>query len=140
MAVPILLAACAAPTQTPVAGEAYVRLAAVPGRPAAAYFTVRGGATDVTLTGVAASGVARAELHGSRMTANGMATMDSLGGVPIPAKRTVTFAPGGRHVMLFGVPATVVAGATLPLTLRLSDGKAVHVDARVIAAGDPAPA
>lgn len=140
MSVPILLAACSAPPQAPVAGDAYVRLAAVPGRPAAAYFTLHGGATDLVLNGVAVPGVARAELHGSRMTGNGMATMDSLATVPIPAKADVAFAPGGRHVMLFGVPAAITPGATVPLTLRLSDGSALRVDARVIAAGDPAPA
>lgn len=134
------IAACSAQPRTPVAGDAYVRLAAVPGRPAAGYFVVHGGASDATLVQVAAAGVPRAELHGSRMTANGMTAMESLAGVPVPAGATVAFAPGGRHVMLFGVPASVASGATLPLTLRFGDGTAVRVDARVIAAGDAAPA
>ncbi|MDR6787018.1 copper(I)-binding protein [Sphingomonas sp. BE138] len=135
----LLVAACSAQPPTPVAGEAYVRLAAVPGRPAGGYFVIRGGAKDATLIGVEAAGVARAELHGSRMTSNGMVTMESLRTVPVPARATVSFAPGGRHVMLFGMPATATPGATLPLTLRFADGQTTRADARVIAAGDVAP-
>ncbi len=135
----LLIAACSAQPKTPVAGDAYVRLAAVPGRPAAAYFMLKGGVEDATLVRVEARGVRRAELHGSRMTGNGMATMDSLPNVPVPAGADVAFAPGGRHVMLFDVPATVATGTALPLTLRFADGEAVHVLAKVIAAGDAAP-
>ena len=87
----------------------------------------------------AAPGAARAELHTSRMTGNGMATMDSLPSVRVPARGSVAFAPGAQHVMLFGLPASVAPGGTLPLTLRFADGSAVRADARVIAAGDAAP-
>ena len=134
-----LVAACSAQPQTPEAEDAYVRLAAVPGRPAGGYFVVRGGATDTALTRVEAAGVRRAELHGSRMTSNGMVTMESLPTVPVPARGTVAFAPGGRHVMLFGVPVSLKVGSTLPLTLHFADGQSARVDAKVIAAGDVAP-
>ncbi|WP_022686794.1 copper chaperone PCu(A)C [Sphingomonas phyllosphaerae] len=135
----MLFAACSAQPQTPVVKDAYIRLAAVPGRPAAGYFMMRGGAKDATLVKVEAAGVPRAELHGSRMTGNGMATMDSLPNVPVPTGADVAFAPGGRHVMLFDVPASVRAGATLPLTMRFADGSSTAVPAKVIAAGDAAP-
>ena len=133
------LAACSAQPSAPAVGDAYVRLAAVPGRPAAGYFLLHGGAADATLVQVEAPGAARAELHTSRMTGNGMATMDSLPSVRVPARGSVAFAPGAQHVMLFGLPASVAAGGTLPLTLRFADGSAVRADARVIAAGDAAP-
>jgi copper(I)-binding protein len=135
----MLVAGCSAQPQTPVVADAYIRLAAVPGRPAAAYFLLHGGAKDATLLKVEAAGVPRAELHGSRMTANGMATMVSLPNVPVPAGTDVAFAPGGRHVMLFDVPASVTPGATVPLTLRFADGGSAAVPAKVIAAGDAAP-
>jgi copper(I)-binding protein len=135
----MLIAGCSAQPQAPAAGDAYVRLAAVPGRPAAGYFVLHGGAKDATLVKVEAAGVARVELHGSRMTANGMATMDALPTVPVPAGADVAFAPGGRHAMLFDVPASVTPGTTLPLTLRFADGASVAVPAKVIAAGDAAP-
>lgn len=133
------LAACSAQPSAPVAGDAYVRLAAMPGRPAAGYFLLHGGEKDATLVQVEAPGATRAELHTSRMTGNGMATMDSLASVRVPARGRVAFAPGAQHVMLFGLPASVAPGGTLPLTLRFADGSAVRADARVIAAGDAAP-
>lgn len=135
----LLVAACSVSSPTPSAGDAYVRLAAVPGRPAAGYFVVHGGAADTKLVQIEAPGVARVELHGSRMTGNGMVAMDALPEVPVPARGTVAFAPGARHAMLFGVPATIAPGATMPLTLRFADGAAVRVAAKVIAAGDVAP-
>ncbi len=140
MAALILAAAgCSAQAAAPVADDAYVRLAAVPGRPAAGYFALRGGAKDMTLVRVEAPGVSRAEMHGSRMTASGMVTMESLATVPVPAKTDVAFAPGGRHVMLFDLPQTVRPGSLVPLTLRFADGATAQVEAKVIAAGDVAP-
>ncbi|MEG8039548.1 copper chaperone PCu(A)C [Sphingomonas sp. LR60] len=135
----IFVAGCSAQSAAPVANDGYVRLAAVPGRPAAGYFALRGGMKDTTLVRVEAPGVSRAEMHGSKMTANGMVTMESLANVPVPAKTDVAFAPGGRHVMLFDVPHTVTPGSRLPLTLRFADGAATQVEAKVIAAGDVAP-
>jgi copper(I)-binding protein len=123
----------------PAASDAWVRLAAVPGRPAAAYFTLHGGTADAVLAQISAPGIKRIELHESRMTAAGTMAMDALASVPVPAGSTVPFAPAGRHAMLFDVPAGVVAGSMLPLTLRFADGAAVEVPAQVIAAGDAAP-
>ncbi len=139
MAVTVFVAACSAQDAAPVANDGYVRLAAVPGRPAAGYFALRGGAKDTTLVRVEAPGVSRVEMHGSRMTANGMVTMESLATVPVPARTDVAFTPGGRHVMLFDVSPTVTPGSRLPLTLRFADGAATQVEATVIAAGDVAP-
>ncbi|WP_236552979.1 copper chaperone PCu(A)C [Sphingomonas sp. 8AM] len=140
MAALILAAAgCSAQAAAPVADDAYVRLAAVPGRPAAGYFALRGGAKDTTLVRVEAPGVSRAEMHGSRMTTSGMVTMESLATVPVPAKTDVSFAPGGRHVMLFDLPQSAQAGSRVPLTLRFADGAVAKVEAKVIAAGDVAP-
>ena len=134
-----LLAGCSGAAETPAASEAWVRLAAVPGRPAAAYFVLHGGAEDATLAAVEAAGIPRVELHESRMAAGNMMTMDAIREVPLPAGATVAFAPGGRHAMLFGVPGSVKPGATMPLTFRFADGAAVSADARVYGAGDAGP-
>ena len=139
MASLFLAAGCSAQASTPVADDAYIRLAAVPGRPAVGYFKLLGGAKDTALVRVEAPGVSRAEMHGSRMTANGMVTMESLSAVPVAAKTDVAFAPGGRHVMLFDLPRSLAAGAKVPLTLHFADGAATQVEAMVIAAGDVAP-
>ena len=108
-----------------------VRLAIVPGRPAAGYFTLTAGDRPVELTAVT-SPLARIELHGMSM-AGGVMRMDRLPAVRVGAGATVRFAPGGSHLMLFDVPPTVRPGATLPLTFVFADDTRVRVDAPVVA-------
>ena len=129
----VTLAGCGKPTQVAVEG-AWVRLPAVPGRPAAAYFTVRGGSADATLIAVRTMSAARAELHESM--ANGMR---AIAAVPVPAGGSVAFAPGGRHVMLFDVDPTAAPGRAMTLYLVLGDNRTLTAPAKVVAAGDPAP-
>jgi copper(I)-binding protein len=66
-------------------------------------------------------------------------TMKPVGQVAIPAGGKVAFAPGGKHLMLFDVKPGVKAGDTMKLDFAFADGKALSVDAKVIAAGDPPP-
>ncbi len=126
------------PAETLRAEAPWVRLAAVPGRPAAGYFTLRGGPAADRLIAVESPAAARAELHSGGMVAN-MATMKPMAGMDLPAGGRANFAPGGDHVMLFGVDPAIRAGGTMPLRLRFQSGTAVDATARVIAAGDPAP-
>ena len=134
----LALAACVRPAE-PTVNDAWVRLAAVPGRPAAAYFTLHGGREPARLVAVSAEGIARAEMHESRMTGNGMMAMDAIAGVDLPADGTVSFAPGGRHVMLFGVPSATQPGGTLKLTFRFADGRGAAAEAKVYGAGEAGP-
>lgn len=116
--------------------NAWIRLAAVPGRPAAGYFRL---VSDhpVDLVGVTAPHL-RAELHGMS-TAGGVMRMDRLRAAHADRGHDAVFAPGGAHLMLFDVPAGVRPGATLPLTFTFGDGTVVHADAAVRAAGADAP-
>src|SRR3546814_15361703 len=68
-----------------------------------------------------------------------LSSMAPIETVPLPAKSTIVFAPGGKHVMLFGVNPSVKPGATIPLTLTFTGFPRIEVDAVVVAAGDPAP-
>ncbi len=132
-----LAPAAAAAATAPHVTAAWIRLAAVPGRPAAGYFTLAAGATPVELVAVA-SPMARIELHAMSM-AGGVMRMDTLPSVRVAANARTSFAPGGSHLMLFDVPASVKSGATLPLAFRFADGAIVKVDAAVRAAGGDAP-
>src|SRR3546814_5403235 len=67
-----------------------------------------------------------------------LSSMAPIETVPLPAKSTIVFAPGGKHVMLFGVNPSVKPGATIPLTLTFTGSPRIEVDAVVVAAGDPA--
>lgn len=133
------LAACEKPAPRELAiSDAWVRLAAVPGNPAAAYFTVHGGATADRLASVNSDKVATVEMHKMGME-NGMMTMEPLPEPEVPANADLIFASGGNHAMLFGVDPSVKAGGTLPLTFRFGSGKTLTAEAKVLAAGDAAP-
>ncbi len=132
----LMLAGC---QKGPIVSDAWVRLPAVPGRPAAAYATIQsGGSADHVLVAVTSPAIARAELHESMAGHGGMMSMQPIDRVAI-GRGVVTFAPGGRHVMLFGVSGDLRPGGTVPLTFRFADKEAVTVDAKLVGAGDPAP-
>jgi len=120
--------------------DAWVRLAAVPGRPAAGYFTLHGGPTDATLISVATDVAVRTEMHEMKAgpTAGAM-TMDAVQQLPVRAKQEVRFAPGGKHLMLFDLNPSVKPGGKLTFTFTFADGVRIEQPASVIAAGDPAP-
>jgi copper(I)-binding protein len=122
----------------PAVTSATIRLPAVAGRPAAGYFTLNGGAKGDTLTGVVSPLAQRIELHSNSM-AGGVMRMDTLPAVKAGAGETVRFAPGGNHLMIFGLAATVKPGATLPLIFRFASGAVVRVDATSAAAGADMP-
>jgi copper(I)-binding protein len=131
----VALSACQQPKDVAV-GKAWVRLSAVSSNPSAAYFTLKGGAKDATLTGVSTPAAVRSEMHES-MNTGGMMSMAPLKLVALRAGGDITFAPGGKHVMLYGLKAT--PGGTVPLTFTFADGHSLTAPAKVIGAGDPAP-
>lgn len=134
-----LLAGCGMAPELSV-DDAWVRLGAVKGRPAAAYFTVHGGPVDKTIIAITSDVSIRSEMHESMKSGAGMMTMKPLASVPAPANADVVFRPGGRHVMLFDMnPGIVPGGRPVLLTLSFSDGTRVSRKATVFAAGDPAP-
>lgn len=133
------LTSCEKPTPRELAiGDAWVRLAAVPGNPAAAYFTVHGGATADRLTAVSSNKIATVEMHKMGME-GGMMTMEPLAEAEVPTNGDLTFASGGNHAMLFGVDPSVKPGGKLQLAFRFKSGKTLTAEAKVLAAGDPAP-
>ena len=112
--------------------KAVVALAAVPGRPAAGYFTLSGG--PATLTSVASPLASRIEMHSSSM-AGGVMSMEKLAAVLVRAGTPVSFAPGGNHLMIFDLRASVKPGSTVPLQLHFADGQTLRVEARAVAPG-----
>lgn len=104
----------------------------------AIYFRIdnHGERADTLLS--ARSEVSRAvELHQTRVT-NGVVGMRHVKeGVPVPARSSVTFAPGGYHVMLVGVKAPLEKGRTFPLTLKFAKAGEIAVSVTVGEAGPP---
>lgn len=118
----------------PEVDDAWVRLPAVPGRPAAAYFTIEGGERTETLIAARTASAGRVELHETVATG-----MRPIADVPLPAKQDVVFAPGGKHVMLYDVAASVKPGGKMMLELVLDRNQTLSVEADVVGAADPAP-
>ena len=130
------LASCSQPKELSVDG-AWVRLGAVTGRPAAAYFTVHGGPTPATLISVTTDVAIKAEMH-ETMDKGGMSTMAPIAKIEIPANTDVSFAPSGRHVMLFSMNSGIKPGDRVMLTFAFADGTRILNNANVVAAGTPA--
>lgn len=106
-------------------------LPAVPGNPGAAYLTVANGNTsEATVAAVYVSDAERAEMHETKGGA-----MAPLRTVPVPAGQSVAFAPGGKHVMVFGIAESVKPGGAAELTLTFADGDKLSVPLTVEAPG-----
>lgn len=128
----ILLASCDDVGQAPQSSEsslmfdnARVRLPVAGRTVTAAYFDVTNrGETPLDIIGFTSDHPGlRVEIHESTED-DGMMRMRRLAQVTIPAKATVSFAPSGKHLMLFGfdesaaevtLAATLDGGETLPV-------------------------
>ncbi|MEM8697044.1 MAG: copper chaperone PCu(A)C [Pseudomonadota bacterium] len=126
----------AAPVET--VENAWVRLPAVDGRPAAAYFDLNGGEAGDTLLAIDSERVENIELHETVME-DGAMRMRPIMSAEIPAGGTLSFEPGGMHGMLFGVDPEITPGTSLTLNFRFNGGRDVSVDAVTIAAGEEPP-
>lgn len=116
----LTLAAAAAPPGLAVS-EAWFR--ALPGNlPAGGYFTLRNdGPKSAVLTGADSPACGMAMLHRSE-SRGGMAGMDMVPSVEVPAGGSVRFAPGGYHLMCTDPRPVLKPGAKVPVTLRFQDG------------------
>jgi copper(I)-binding protein len=90
--------------------------------PSGGYFTVHnGGDTPQTLTGAQSPACGALMLHKS-MNHGGMATMEHVNGVAIAPGGTLTFAPGGYHLMCMDSKPILKPGARVAVTLHFADG------------------
>ncbi|NCP10341.1 MAG: copper chaperone PCu(A)C [Sphingomonadales bacterium] len=120
--------------------RAYVRLAANPDAPSALYFTVHGGAKDTRLLNVLIDYALRYEMHESAKGADGLVTMKKLEYADIPAGEDVKFAPGGKHVMVWGIDPKVIAANKMPVIFVFQNGDRIEFDAQFVQPGEDADA
>lgn len=93
--------------------------------PAAGYFTLQNNsATAVELTGAASPACGTLMLHESVLE-NGIAHMRMVKSIAVPAHGSVTFRPGGYHLMCTEPSAKMAPGRSVPVSLRFSDGTSV---------------
>jgi len=96
----------------------------------ACYATIKTGQDD-RLVSVSTPAAAAAAIH-DMTTENGMMKMSEIEGrLTLKKGEVVTLAPGGKHLMLTGLTAPLVAGDTAVLTLTFEKAQPVNVDAVV---------
>jgi copper(I)-binding protein len=125
-----------------VVADPWIRATVVAGRPGAAYFTLRNeGAAPDRLVDVSAPVAGHAMLHETTLSADGVARMEHVIALEVPAGGAVTLAPGGLHVMLMDLKEALTPGGEIQLTLTFEKAGTVTIGAPVLgpAATGPAP-
>jgi copper(I)-binding protein len=137
MAALLALSACGGGGTAPTPqAAATVRLAAVPGRPASGYFELRIDGDPGALTSVSSRQARRIEMH-ETMSAGNMTSMRPLDRIAVHAGDRLTFAPGGRHLMLYDIDPAIRPGSRITLVLHFERGPPRSLAAAIEAAGGP---
>jgi copper(I)-binding protein len=116
--------------------SAWIRLPARPDLPASGYFDATAEGKVGPLVSVSADN-SRIEMHES-MNHGGMGSMQPIDGAAFDQGR-MTFAPGGKHLMLYGLAPGLKAGGTIPLVFHFQGQSPFTVKANLVGPGDPEP-
>lgn len=152
LAAAALLAACAPEQDTPPAATsaapgastaaaapavagAWVRQVPPAARMTAGYLQVTNpGSEPLVIVGAESPLFNAVEVHGTEMV-DGMARMRHQDSVTVAPGETVSFEPGGLHLMLMQAVETIPSEGEIPLALLLADGSRIDFTAPV---GQPA--
>jgi copper(I)-binding protein len=134
------LAACGDDAGAEAGGSVRVTDATIdwPANPevAAVRFVVRNDtASPDQLIGVESPVARSAMVHRSETDEEGRATMTMLDELEIPARSSVTFEPGGLHVMLTGITEDLQVGDPVEVTLAFAEAGDVTITAEVVEPG-----
>lgn len=124
-----LPAACQPPAQLLVE-KANVQLSPVTDNPSVLYFTIRGGPEDTVLRSITSPSILRLEMH-ETVEENGMSMMKPITAVAVPKRGKVEFAPGGKHVMVWGVDEGAKKAGKAQFVFSFSNGDKIAVDAKL---------
>ncbi len=104
----------------------------LPSIPAAGYMVLRNDSgADAVLTAASSPACGMLMLHKSQ-DSSGMAMMMDVSTITVPAHGSVTFAPGGYHLMC--MQPAMKLGESVPITLTFQDGSTVATTATVYGA------
>ncbi len=98
------------------------------------------GPTDDRLLGGSTPVAEKLEIHRMSMDGGVMRMRPVVGGLPLPAGKSVELAPGGYHIMLINLKAPLKHGQMIPATLRFAKAGAVAVSFQVTPIGARTPA
>ena len=108
--------------QTVDVKDAWVR-ATVPSQKASGAFMKLTAKEGLKLVGISTPVAAVAEVHEMKMEGDIMKMRAVSGGLDLPAGTAVELKPGGYHVMLMDLKATLVKDSRIPMTLVFKDAK-----------------
>lgn len=94
-----------------------------------------GTAADDELVSVSSPVAGSADVHRSEVDDRGVASMEAVDGLAIPARSKVTFEPGGLHVMLKELGEPLEVGQTFDVELTFAEAGTRTVEVRVIEPG-----
>jgi copper(I)-binding protein len=128
------LTASAAPSASVMVSGCWIR--SMPGDlPFGGYFKAMNMSDrPVDLTGVESDAFGMAMLHQSQSNGD-MSEMVMVDKATVPANGTLTFAPGGYHVMLEKPKKPLKVGTSVPLTFAFSDGEKIRAECIVKSPG-----
>ncbi len=93
--------------------------------PAAGYFTLKNDSgSAVQLTAAASSACGMVMLHQSKEV-NGVEEMLPVTSVTVGAHSTLSFTPGGYHLMCMSPGSAMKVGASVPVTLKFGNGQSL---------------
>jgi periplasmic copper chaperone A len=118
--------------------DAWARASAGPALNGVAYVSIHNHGPADRLVGASTPVAARSELHAHVVEA-GVMKMRPSGPIDIAPAARVRLEPGGQHVMLIGLSASLKEGSTFPLTLRFEKAGEITLMASVLKAGDMGP-
>ena len=119
--------------------EAQVRLLPPSVPNTSAYFTIENtGSKDRVLISASSEIANKVELH-SHVMKDGMMRMRQQEKVIIPAGEKVVFAPGGLHLMIFGLIDPLRVNQQVTFSLLTEDGETVIINGKVARPGNEKP-
>jgi copper(I)-binding protein len=100
----------------------------IDGRPTAGYLVIEnGGPTPETITAVTSPDFGRVELH-DHIKDGTMMKMVKLDTLEVPGNGQITFAPGGKHLMLFDATRTLNNGDSVKVTFTFSNSGPIETN------------
>ena len=135
----LLLAAAPAFAQAPNIEIQHAWSRATPaGRTGAVFLTIEDHGAPDRLIAVQSPAAQAASVHETSMD-GGVMKMRSVAAVALAPGQTVTFAPGGLHIMLMQLNRDLAEGDKVPVTLTFERAGKIVVDATVVKAGGGPP-
>ena len=110
--------------------DGYARATFPMAESAALYFTLHNKSdTSVTLTHVSVDQkIAQdAQIHTTEMKNDMMRMHEMKEGIKVPPQESVSFEPGGYHVMLLGLKQGLSEGNSVPLSLYFENGEVLNI-------------